>query len=75
MPTSPTTPESSVICRKDNWRLVFAVFFDRQEGVRESFQRLFPIRLDTMHARPITQEDELLLFVEARRLMKAIFGS
>ena len=61
-----------VICRRDNWREVFEVFFRRRESVRESFQRLYPIRLDTMHARPITQDDELLLFVETRRLMKIV---
>ena len=61
-----------VICRRDNWREVFEVFFRRRESVRESFQRLYPIRLDTMHARPITQEDELLLFVETRQLMKIV---
>jgi hypothetical protein len=31
-----------------------------------------PIRLDTMHARPITQDDELLLYVEARQIIKVI---
>lgn len=60
-----------VICKRDNWD-VFKLFFDRPENVRESFQRLYPIRLDTMHARPITQDDELLLYVETRRLMKAM---
>ncbi len=45
-----------VICKKDNWA-AFAPFFGRPEDVRESFQRLHPIRLDTMHARPITQDD------------------
>ena len=61
-----------VICRRDNWREVFAVFFLRRESVRESFQRLYPIRHDTMHARPITFDDELLLYVETRRLMKTV---
>ena len=60
-----------VIGRRDNWR-VFKPLFGRKEDVRESFQRLYPIRLDTMHARPITQDDELLLFVEARRLVKVM---
>jgi hypothetical protein len=60
-----------VICKRDDWRL-FAPFFQRPEGVRESFQRLHPVRLDTMHARLITQDDELLLYVETKRLMKAI---
>lgn len=62
-----------VICKRDNWG-VFASFFGRQEDVREAFQRLHPIRLDTMHARPITQDDELLLYVEMRRLVKVMIG-
>lgn len=61
-----------VICRADNWRDVFAGYFGRSESVRETFQRLYSIRLDTMHARPITQDDELLLHVEARRLIRVI---
>ena len=68
------TDYERVICRSDNWREIFAAFFGRPESVRESFQRLYPIRLDTMHARPITQDDELLLYVETRRLVKVIIG-
>lgn len=68
------TDYAILICRADNWREVFAAFFGRQESVRETFQRLYPIRVDTMHARPITQDDELLLYVEARRLIKMILG-
>ena len=60
-----------VIGRRDNWK-VFEPFFRRLEDVRESFQRLHPIRLDTMHARPITQDDELLLYVEVRRLVRVM---
>lgn len=60
-----------MICRNDNWKEVFAPFFLRQESVKESFQRLHPIRLGTMHARPITQDDEFLLCIEAQRLAKA----
>lgn len=66
------TDYERVICRGDNWREVFGGFFERPESVRESFQRLHPIRLDTMHARPITQDDELLLYVETRRMAKVI---
>lgn len=61
-----------VICRRDNWDKVFVKFFRRPECVRESFQRLYPIRVDTMHSRLITQEDELFLYVETFRLEKAI---
>ena len=62
-----------LICRRDNWA-VFSPFFGRQEYLREAFQRLHPIRVDTMHARPITQDDELLLYVEVRRLVKVMIG-
>jgi hypothetical protein len=61
-----------VICKGDNWREVFAAFFVRGESLRESLQRLYLVRLDTMHARPITQDDELLLFVETQRLVRVI---
>ena len=61
-----------VICKRDNWGRVFSPVFERRESVRESFQRLHPIRLDTMHARPITQDDEFLLYVETKRLMQRI---
>ena len=60
-----------VICKRDNWR-VFKPYFKRQEDVRECFQRLHPIRLDTMHSRAITQDDELLLYVEAKRLIQRL---
>ena len=66
------TDYERVICKRDNWREVFAPTFGRIEDVRESLQRLSPIRVCTMHARPITQDDELLLYVEARRLAKVI---
>jgi len=67
------TDYERVICKKDNWRQVFSSYFRRPESVRESFQRMHPIRLDTMHARPIAQDDELLLYVEVRRLIRVIF--
>ncbi len=61
-----------IICRRDNWKEVFSNFFVRPENVRETFQRLHPLRIDTMHARLITQDDELFLFVEVKRIMKVI---
>lgn len=66
------TEYEQIICRADNWRELFANFFGRPESVRESFQRLYMIRIDTMHARPIGQDDELLLYVEIRRLCSAM---
>ncbi len=61
-----------VICKRDNWNQVFSHYFCRETSVRESFQRLYPIRNDTMHARFITQDDLILMYVEAGRLIKAI---
>jgi hypothetical protein len=60
---------SRLICKTDNWKDVFGVVFGRMESVRETFQRLYPVRLDTAHGR---LDDELLLSVEFKRLEKAI---
>ena len=61
-----------IICQDDHWDRVFGRLFYRRESVRESLQRLYPIRNDTMHGRPITQDDELLLYAETKRLMSTI---
>ena len=61
-----------VITRKDNWETVFKPVFRRAESVGESFQRLYPIRLCTMHARLITPEDQMYLYVETKRVLAAI---
>jgi Swt1-like HEPN len=61
-----------LIIRKDNWERVFKPIFQRIESVQESFQRLYPIRICTMHARIITQDDELYLYVEIKRILSVI---
>lgn len=61
-----------LIERTDNWNDVFQPVFGRKDDIRESWQRLFPIRIATMHARLISQDDELLLVVETKRILKAI---
>lgn len=66
------THYKAMIERSDNWNKVFKAVFGRPEDVRESFQRLFPIRVCAMHARPITLDDELLLAVETQRVLAAI---
>jgi len=68
------TEYERIICKRDNWREVFEAFGWRQESLRESFQRLHMLRLDTMHARPISSDDLLLLYVEVKRLM-GVLGS
>lgn len=66
------TDYRAIITKRDNWRVVFAPVFSRPEDVTESFQRLFPVRIATMHAGVITLDDELLLRVETRRIMSRI---
>jgi hypothetical protein len=66
------TDYDRILLRGDNWKKAFAPFFDNPDSVRESLRRLHPIRLATMHARPISQDDELLLFVEVKRVLMAI---
>lgn len=63
---------AQIICRSDNWERVFRHHFKRKENIRESFQRLHPIRLDTMHSRLVSQRDKLLLYVETDRLVQAM---
>jgi hypothetical protein len=62
----------AIIERNDNWQTVFRHVFERQEDVRESFQRLFPVRICTMHARTVTLEDELFLVAETTRLLRVM---
>lgn len=61
-----------IITQKNNWKEVFALVFRRTTFVQESFQRLYPIRICTMHARMITQDDEIYLCVEIKRILSAI---
>lgn len=61
-----------IIERKDNWDAVFKPIFGRAESVRESFQRLYPVRIATMHARIVTLDDHFFLLAETRRVLRAI---
>jgi hypothetical protein len=66
------TQYKTIIERRDNWARVFKAVFRRPDDIRESFQRMFPLRIASMHARAIEPDDELLLMVETRRMLKAI---
>ncbi len=61
-----------IITRKDKWLAVFQQVFKRVPLVQESFQRLYPIRICTMHARIITQDDELYLYAETKRVLRHV---
>ncbi|HEX8843978.1 MAG TPA: Swt1 family HEPN domain-containing protein [Pyrinomonadaceae bacterium] len=66
------TDYERIITRKDNWKETFEVKFINMMDIQVSFQRLYPIRNCTMHTRPLTKEDFLLLTVEAQRILRAI---
>lgn len=66
------TDYRKIIERRDNWQAVFKPIFKRAEDIRESFQRLYPVRVATMHSRIITQDDTLLLVVETKRVLTTI---
>jgi hypothetical protein len=66
------TDYEKIVRKKQNWNTTFKGVFQRGEFVTESFQRLYPIRLCTMHARLITADDELYLFVEVKRFLQVI---
>lgn len=66
------TDYETIICKQDHWREVFETRFKKKESVRESLQRLQPIRLAAMHARIVTKEDELYLMAEVVRMFSAI---
>ncbi len=61
-----------IIERRSNWSTVFSPVFGRQADIQESLLRLYPVRIATMHSRIITQDDEMLLTVETRRILKAV---
>lgn len=66
------TEYEPIICQKDHWNDIFVNIFKRKESVKESFQRLYPIRLATMHSRIVTKEDKLYLYAETLRILRAI---
>lgn len=69
---SDFTDYIEIITKKKNWDSVFMVLFETKEDVQESFRRLFPLRLDTMHSRYISKNDQMLLYSETMRLFAKI---
>lgn len=60
-----------VIEKKENWRELYQNIFKRPEDIKESLQRMYPVRIATMHARVVTLDDTLLLMVETKRVTRA----
>ena len=65
------TDYQRIIELKLNWSTVFKQYFGRPEDIRESLQRLYPVRLASIHARIINTDDILLLMVETKRVVKS----
>ncbi len=66
------TDYESIICRKDTFAELFKPYFRDASSVRESFNRLRPLRIATMHSRFVTKDDLLFLVAEATRLLRAM---
>lgn len=66
------THYEQIITANAPWEQVFKALFRRKEDVRESFQRLGPVRIATYHARQLLDMDILVLTSEAMRLMQAL---
>lgn len=66
------THYEQIITANAPWEQVFKAFFRRKEDVRESFQRLGPVRIAIYHARPLLDMDILVLTSEGMRLMQAL---
>ena len=61
-----------IVQKKNLWREGFNTVFGRKSDIEESLQRLAAIRIPDMHARPMTQDDLLLVRVEGNRILRAI---
>lgn len=63
-----------VISRKDNWE-IFAPHFRNRDNLRVAMLRLYSIRNDIAHARPISMTDLLVATTESTLLFRSIgFG-
>ena len=66
------TDYEGIICRRDDFEALFQPVFGRPESVRETFHRLYPVRLNVAHARFVTVDDVLYTTAETTRLLRAI---
>ena len=66
------TDYEKVFTKRDNWKECFEAVFQDEQSIRESLTRLYPVRLATMHGRPITKIDRLFAVAEVTRLLVAI---
>jgi hypothetical protein len=58
-----------IIIQRRNWREVFESIFGNHKDTEVSFERLEPLRIETMHNRPLSRGDAAVLATEVCRLM------
>lgn len=61
-----------IMTQKGNWDQVFSAFFPSKEALRVSLNRLYSVRNDFAHARPMTKTDSLIVMTEATLLARAL---
>jgi hypothetical protein len=57
-----------IIVQKNNWREIFEPIFGNKKDTEVSFERLHPLRIETMHNRPLSRTDAAVLATEVHRL-------
>jgi hypothetical protein len=58
-----------IIVQRSNWREVFQSIFGNQKDTEVSFERLQPLRIETMHNRRLSRADAAVLATEVYRLL------
>jgi hypothetical protein len=58
-----------IIVQRSNWREVFQPIFGNQKDTEVSFERLQPLRIETMHSRRLSCADAVVLATEVHRLL------
>lgn len=61
-----------IICEGRNWREAFQQFFVSKQDFQVSMQRLAPVRNTIGHNRPLVRTDQLILFAEGSRILRAL---
>ncbi|MCX7361284.1 MAG: Swt1 family HEPN domain-containing protein [Alphaproteobacteria bacterium] len=63
---------ADLIVQKKNWLEAFAPIFKNRDDIVTSLRRLHPVRLALAHNRPLGVADQLLLWSEATRVLRAL---
>jgi hypothetical protein len=61
-----------IIVQRSNWREIFQPIFGNHKDTEVSFERLEPLRIETMHNRPLSRADAAVLATEVYRLLQKL---